>query len=149
MPVVLRAIHVPGIVLRTGHFVIHRTIVHAPIYPIIYTPVDSIVYTPVDSIVHAPVDAIVHTSINTIVHTSINAIVHTPINPIIHAMISDWPRDHIMSTEFSRPRSSCDRRTSMIHRRQKFPVTARAMLVFHLHMRSLKVPLVHEPFITT
>jgi hypothetical protein len=125
MPIVLRAIHVPGVVLRTGHFVIHRAIVHAPIYPIIYTPVDSIV--------HAPVDAIVH----------------TPINPIIHAMISDWPRDHIVPTEFSRPRSSCDRRTSMIHRRQKFPVTARAMLVFHLHMRSLKVPLVHEPFITT
>jgi len=66
---------------------------------------------------------------------------------VIHATVSYWPRrDHIVSAEFSGPRGGCDGRTAMVHRSQKFAVTARSILVLDLIMRSSKVALVHESF---
>jgi hypothetical protein len=133
VPIVLRAIHVASWWLRTSHFAVHRAIVH--------TPVNSIIHTLINSIIHAPVNAIVH--------TLIDPIIDAPVNAIIHAMVAYRARDHIVAAEFSRARSSCDRRPAMIHRRQKFAVTARTMLVLDLHMCCFKMPLVHKSLIIT
>jgi len=93
--------------------------------------------------------AIIHTPVNAIVHTLIDPIIDAPVNAIIHAMVAYRARDHIVAAEFSRARSSCDRRPAMIHRRQKFAVTARTMLVLDLHMCCFKMPLVHKSLIIT
>src|SRR5207245_9232519 len=48
--------------------------------------------------------------------------------------------------EFPGSRRGCNRRSPVVLRRQKFPISAGPVFMFHLHMGWFKVPLAHRHF---
>ncbi|HEX3371831.1 MAG TPA: hypothetical protein VHS08_04905, partial [Candidatus Acidoferrales bacterium] len=111
--VVLRTVHVTPIVLRTVH-----------VAPVVLRTVH-----------------LTRLSLGTRYSAIHVAIVGAAVNrTVIYAMVGYRSRyNRIMSAEFSGPRSGCDGRSSMVHRCQKFSVSARSVFVLDLPMRSFKV----------
>src|SRR5581483_12054914 len=73
---------------------------------------------------------------------------------IVNAMVVHWRnmfiprRNRAVTMEFTRPRRSCNRRTPMIHRREKFAIAASAVFVVRLHPGLFEVMLMHGHFFT-